>query len=311
MSATARVLRLAPLTLIVALLAGCAGLDLRQYRTVLVTPVPDRAGWRGLPVATGQVIVNEIPDAMSLFGSLSTERFAPFTHAGIIVVEPKGVFVYEAFGFYLPLPWTRPNQQMGGGVRRVSLESFIARGGMVAIHEPPASADRAGIAAFARDSVRRHVPFDGDFDPRDGARFYCVEFVARALEAAGAPRIAAARVTSNRSVRVALDWLGVKGSELELAGDLVAQSPRVVLLSPSFSAEQVDAYFALKQELHRRFTADQKIGSLVSWRGQRLGFRPRIDAYFTEGTRTLADPRLLADRMFGPRPDARFADAAR
>ena len=45
------------------------------------------------------------------------------------------------------------------------------------------------------------------------------------------------------------------------------------------SAREVEAYFAAKRELHRRFTDDQKIGNIWSWSWRGLQLRPQVAAF--------------------------------
>jgi hypothetical protein len=291
--------RAAALALTIAL-AGCANFDPATQRTLAVAPGGATHGWRGLPVETGQIVVNEHPGATSLFLSFTAQRFAPFTHAGIVVVEEGEPYVYEAMGMIVPLPWRSPNDGIGGGVRRVTLESFLLRGGIVAIYSPKPGVDRAALAAFARARARERKPFDGQYDASDPAKYYCVEFVARALEAAGATPIPVTPTTRNPSVQVALHWLGIRTPGFLLAGDLVAEERRVALVSRRFTEAGVSRYFALKRELHRRFTEDQRVGNVVYWRHQALHLRPRVDRFYDVGIATDTDPVALANEMFGP-----------
>ena len=293
-------------------LSGCASFDPAKQRTLAVAPDSTTRLWRGLPVETGQIIVNEHPGAMSLFLSLSAQRFAPYIHAGIVVVEEGEPYVYEAMGAILPLPWRNPNAGMGGGVRRVKLESFLLRGGVVAIYSPGPGVDREALAGFARARERERKPFDGRYDASDPTKYYCVEFVARALEAAGGAPIRATPATRNPSVRVALRWVEIEAPEFLLAGDLVAEERRVALVSRRLTAHEIARYFELKRELHRRFTDDQRVGNVMSWRHQRLRLRPGIDRFYEVGVANDVDPAVLADEMFGPlreAQDARIAEA--
>lgn len=284
-----------------ALLAGgCASLDLGAYRTAVIDQDASAQRWHGIPVETGQIIVSEHTGATSLFLSLTTREFEPFLHTGIIVVEEDGPQVYEAMAAILPMPWDKPNKHVAGGVQRVTLQAFIERGGIIALYEPPATVDRARLTDFVREKRRQRFPFDGHYDSRDATKFYCVEFVVRALEAGGAPPIAASPLTANPSVQVALQWLGIDGPDMLMAGAVVAGERRVALLSRGLTEFQVGRYFELKRELHRRFTVDQRLGSVLSWRRQRLHLRPAVDEYFESGILTRTDPRILADRMFGP-----------
>ena len=186
-------------------LNGCASFNPAKVRTVVVSPGA-AATWRRLPVETGQIIMNEHPGATSLFLSLTAQRFAPYVHAGIVVMEEGRPYVYESMGIILPLPWRTPNQSVGGGVRRVSLDTFLLRGGIVAIYSPDPAIDRTALAEFARARLREKKPFDGHYDASDPSKYYCVEFVARALEAAGctAPGAGTDHAKSFRSRRARL-----------------------------------------------------------------------------------------------------------
>ena len=302
------------------LLAGCAGFDPAGYRafaispTVEAAPAPGRLAWHGLPLETGQIIVTEHPGGASLFLSLATRDFSPYLHIGLIAIEQNQPYVYEAMGAMLPMPWARPNAHMGGGVQRVTLARFLARGGIIAIYAPPPIADRHVLAEFMRSSWRDFVPFDSRYDARDSSKYYCVEFVARALEAAGAAPVRATPVTRNASMRVALDWLDIRTGELLMAGSVIANERRVALVSRGLSETEIERYFLLKRELHRRFTPDQRLGSVVFWHRQKLRLRPRVDEYYEAGILTQTDPAVLADRMFetsGPADSGRVATAGR
>jgi hypothetical protein len=299
----------ASLALILAL-PGCASFDPAKQRTLAVAPTSSAQLWRGLPVETGQIIVNEHPGAMALFLSFTARRFAPYIHAGIVVVEEGEPYVYEAMGAILPLPWRNPNAGMGGGVRRVKLESFLLRGGIVAIYSPDPGVDREALAGFARARERERKPFDGRYDASDPTKYYCVEFVARALEAAGAAPIRASPATRNPSVRVALRWVEIDTPEFLLAGDLVDQERRVALVSGRFTEHEIERYFELKRELHRRFTEDQRVGNVMYWRLQGLRLRPGVDRYYEVGVANDVAPALLADEMFGSLPAEEAARVA-
>jgi hypothetical protein len=285
------------------LLAGCASVDLADFGTVAVPASAKPATWRGLPIASGQIVVSDHPGPDSLFLTLSSQRYASWIHAGVIVVEDGDAYVYESFGFYFPMPWERPNDRMGGGVRRVSLATFLGRSAINAVYEPPASLDIAAVVAFVREHRRLRTPFDGRFDAGDPSRLYCTEFVARALEAGGAPAMRGAPFTDNRSMRVALAWLRMDSPDLLIAADAIAESRRVALLSARYSETAISAYFELKRELHRRFTADQRLGDVFAWTGSRLQVRPQIAAYFDAGMSGGLDARTLAAQVFGPLDD--------
>jgi hypothetical protein len=280
------------------LLAGCASFDPARYETVVV-PEPAIATWRGVPVREGQIAVIERPGATSLLLSLVAARYEPFVHAGLVVVDDGEPYVYEAMGVFKPRFSGRPTLGMGGGVRRVKLAAFLARDGIAALYEPEAAVDREAAAAFARVNLAARTPFDDTFDARDARRLYCVEFVARALEAGGAPRVAGVMLSTNPSMRVVLDWLEIDGPAILLAGELLDEDRRVLLASRNLTREQIDMYFARKRELHRRFTVDQRLGNVFDWRGQGLKLRPRVREFLDPDRAVALDARVLAARMFG------------
>ncbi len=253
----------------------------------------------GLPVRDGLVVLIERPAPASLFLSLAAQRHAPFIHAGLIVMERKGPMVYESFGSFTP--WRRgpPTRHMAGGVRKVTLRSFLQRPGFIEAYAPPPDVDVAAVIRYAQAHLARRTAFDGHFDADDAAAFYCVEFVARALAAGGAAPLQPAPLSSNASMRAVLDWLEVNPSGLLLAGDLAGPQRRMWRVSRFYRPDQIDRYFALQRELHARFTPEQKLGALFAWRSSRLHWRPRVLAYLEAGLRSGAeDPALLAQRLF-------------
>jgi hypothetical protein len=78
---------------------------------------------------------------------------------------------------------------------------------------------------------------------------------------------------------VALDWLKVQAPAIVTAGSLTEGAERVALISERLSAREVEAYFAAKRELHRRFTDDQKLGNIWVWSWRGLQLRPQIEAF--------------------------------
>lgn len=282
-------------------LGGCVGVDLAQYRTLERGPLAAPASWRGLPVADGQIIVTEKPGAMALLISLTAQRFEPYVHAGLIVFDHGQPYVYESFGALMPHFGGRPTRGMRGGVRRVPLEAFLRRGGITAVYEPAADVDRAALLAFARDALAHRVRFDDLFDGRDPRRMYCVEFVARALQAASSRPIEPVPLSTNPSMRVLLDWFEISAPDLWLAGALLDDERRVWLLDARRSPVRIESYFARKRELHRRFTTDQRLGAVFEWR-RGLRLRPRVSDFLFSSDEEEAGP--LAERLLGPPPES-------
>ncbi|MBC8026405.1 MAG: hypothetical protein H7Y89_10460 [Steroidobacteraceae bacterium] len=288
------------------LLAGCATFDPARYETVVV-PESAIATWHGVPVREGQIAVIERPSATSVLLSFVAQRYEPFIHAGLVVFDDGEPYVYEAMGVFKPHLTGRPTRGMGGGVRRVKLAAFLARDGIVALYEPEAGVDRAAAAAFARTNRAARTPFDDTFDARDARRFYCVEFVARALEAGGAAPVAGVELSSNRSMRVVLDWLEIHSPTILLAGELLEENRRVLLAERRRTRAQIEAYFERKRELHRRFTADQRLGNVLDWRGLTLKLRPRVREFLDLDRAVGSEARVFAAEVFGDSGSDRVA----
>jgi hypothetical protein len=295
-----RALTFAWLTLALPL-AGCASFDPARYETIVV-PESAVATWRGMPVREGQIAVIERPGATAVLLSFVAERYEPFVHAGLVAFDDGEPYVYESMGVFKPHLTGRPTRGMGGGVRRVKLAAFLARDGIVALYEPAAAVDRKAAAAFARAHLAARTPFDDTFEARDARRFYCVEFVARALEAGGAASVAGVTLSANRSMRVVLDWLEIDSPTILLAGELLDQDRRVLLADRRRTRTQIDAYFERKRELHRRFTAGQRLGSVFDWGVMGLRLRPKVQEFLDLDRAVGREARVLAAEVFGESP---------
>lgn len=270
-----------------AALPACARLGPAGYATWQVeTPAasrpvavaPNYIDFHGIPLRDGQLVVSEQVAPRSLLLSLLSAEVSPWIHVGIIAIEGGKPYLYESNGQLRPT-WSSgpPTATVGGGVRRMTLDWFVANQSHIAIHEPPAGADPAKLVAFARQSHARHVRFDPWFDLDDPERMYCTEFVALAMAAAGAPPVRTVPVNQNRSTGVVLDWLQIDAEYTIPAAALVADSERVALISRRHSPAQLSAWFALREELHRRFTPDQKVGNVLSFSAfTGLHFRPPV-----------------------------------
>ncbi|HYS13611.1 MAG TPA: hypothetical protein VEN28_09895 [Burkholderiaceae bacterium] len=235
-----------------------------------------------LPLASGQIVVSETGDAMSLFFSLFTEDFAPWVHAGILAIEDGAPYVYDATGTVWPIPGVRPTAVVGGGVRRVALTRFMRGKRVVGFYAPAPEVDTAALVDFARMHHARGTPFDQYFDAGDASAFYCTEFVALGLQAAGAPAIVGARMRENASLVTALDWLQIRARRLILAGQLLRSAREVAIWSPDLSRAQVEAYFAAKRELQQRFGANARLGRLLRWTGFTLALRDEVRVFFAD-----------------------------
>ena len=294
-----------------ALLGGCATtLTPSAYRTFDAESASEgELDFHGLPLQSGQLVVSDSGDPDSLPMSMLGEQYTSYGHAGILSIEAGKAYVYEGYALLWPFFGGPPTDAMHGRIRRVTLEQYVGRQRVTAIFDPAAGVDKAAVAAFARARHEDGTKFDPYFDWRDHKRLYCTEFAALALHAGGRPLPTPVRVRDNASLRIALDWLKVRAPAIVTAGSLTEGAERVALISRRLTAREVEAYFAAKRELHRRFTDDQKLGNIWSWSWRGLQLRPQVEAFLEASSlwphETAAE---LADDWLGAleQPDSRW-----
>ena len=289
--------------LLTLLLAACASLEQKHFPTLISAASPGQpATYLGLPLASGQIVVSDAAGPGGLFFALMLEQFFPFVHAGLIIVEDGRPYVYDATGQFFLHFGGPPTDAMRGGIGRVALDEYLRHAAVVAIYDPPPGVDRARVAAFARDHYARETEFDPYFDSANRDKFYCAEFVALALEAGGAQAVPLAPMSGNPSLKVVLDWLKIRASKVIPASALIDEGRHVGTLSLKFSPAQIQAYFDLKRELHRRFTPDQKLGNVFHWSGRDLKLRDEVQQFMTRGLGIFAgqeprSPRSTAETV--------------
>jgi hypothetical protein len=84
------------------------------------------------------------------------------------------------------------------------------------------------------------------------------------------------------------------------AESLIRPAHRVALISHEYSLEQLTAYFSAKQELHRRFTEDQKLGNVWQWTWHGLALQPNVAAFLKASSdRPHESSTALAIEYFG------------
>jgi hypothetical protein len=233
----------------------------------------------GPALRSGQLVASDAGAPVSLLLSLIGEEYSPYVHAGILVIEAGVPYVYETFGILRPFHRGPPTDAMGGKVRRVSLQRYIARQRITAIFDPPGVTDAGAVVRFVQERHRDGTRFDPYFDWFDHERLYCTEFAALALHAGGAPLPAPVRVRDNASLRILLEWLNVEAQHIVTVSSLLGDAAPVVLVSRRHDADGIKDYFAAKRELHERFTAGQTLGSLWSWSWRGLRLRPEVAAF--------------------------------
>lgn len=309
------------------LLAGCAATGPASFGTWQIDgqieDVADRSTliFEGIPVRTGQIVVSEQGSPNSLFLSLLVAENYRYVHTGIIVIEDGQPMVYEANGRVQPSLLNRPiTSRIVGGVRRLELGTFLTQNRFVALYDPPAGADGQRIGRYARESLAAGPAFDAFFDRTDPTKVYCSEFTALALAAGGVAPPLTSPMNPNASVALVLDWLQIRTPDIIPPASLISNASRVGLFSRKDSPAQVEAYFAVKAELHRRFTPDQKLGNVLHL--SPLGgfrFQPEVEAFMAAANQAAAGwnslpageidgrVRALAAEQLGPFAPARVA----
>jgi len=268
-----------------AVIVGCGGGQVAGKKLTVLGEqrMHKEAGevtFQGVPLSSGQIVLTEEGTPFSQFLTLAQRDFLPYTHAGILVVEKGVPYVYDMRGGLRP-NWSGgpPTDVMHGGIARRSLKEIVRKNRIVAIYNPPQQAHRGKMVTFVWKSVVRKVDFDPYFDYSDHSRLYCVEFVAVALQQAGAALPELQPLRDNPSLAVAFRWLKFQDSRIMAAGSFAVPERHVATFSATFTPDEIAAYFVIKQELHQRFAADQKIGSLFQWKQNKLQFRPEVKEF--------------------------------
>jgi hypothetical protein len=278
----------------------------RRLRTFVGEAVPaaratdETLDVEGVRFVSGQLVAGDSGAADSLLLSLMGEQYTGFVHAGILSIEAGKAFVYEGFATIRPHLSGPPTAAMQGRIRRVTLARFVNRQRAAAIYDPPAAVNKLEVVRFARARHADKTPFDPYFDWRDHSRLYCTEFAALALHAGGAPLPTPVPVRENPSLRAALTWLRVTADDIVTVASLTHASTRTAVMSRHWERREIDAHTDAKHELHRRFTADQRLGYVWSWSPLGLRLRPQIAEFLaTSRKRTSESPAAIALAMFG------------
>lgn len=298
-------------------LAGCSlspgraeqdrQVDMPGWQSVRLAP-----GAETLELRSGQVVVTDSGGPAALFFALFAAEFSPFVHAGILVMEDDKPFVYETFGGIRPWFGRRPTDMIRGRVARTALADFVRRNRYVEIYDLPAGVEAARVTGYVRTHYANRTPFDPYFRYDEHEALYCTELTVLALEAGGWQVPALIPFPDNPSLTRVREWLGISDRGTVQARQLIEPQRFVAALSVMRQQERFHVYIELKRELHRRFTADQKLGNLFEWNGKNLLFRQPVEDFIVRGlemyrgrdvpglARVRADISALALRMFGP-----------
>lgn len=281
----------AALVLGMVALAGCASFSLPAHisaeldqpaerfadpyavRLPLLRPVVSanggpRGAWAPPPesaLKTGQLMVWGKRDAAALFVGLFAEEFRPWSHIGIVSVEPDGVYVYETNSAFISTSDAPPTETATGGVRHLRFKDHVAARYIFGIYDPPPGVDTAKMVAYAHRQFQNGTRFDAYFDSLDHRALYCSELIALALEAGGAPLPRLVPVRHNRSYDVVRHWLHLSTAGFYLPAQFIRPERQVALWSAEESPAQIEALFAAQQELASRFGPTTTLGQLMGW----------------------------------------------
>jgi hypothetical protein len=300
-----------------ALASGCSTTALFHYRVLYSDPPGDRPAFFSIPLETGQIVVSEAPGPHSLMFGLAPATFYRFTHSGIIVIDQRThePYVYDMSAEFKPTLANSPPDALRGGMRRTPFFDYVGILLYVEVIDPAGKADKTKMVARVEDLWRQKVAFDPYWDFTDSTALFCTEFVSEVLKAGGGQVPALVPLTSNPSLRTVLTWFGAR-NDMSLPAGTFATGHRVAAISQWGSFAAVNSYFEAKRELHRRFTADQKIGNLMMINGMDVALRPEIAQFLDRAihlfdgrdANTPADDviteevRRLADELLGPWP---------
>ncbi|MBX3230436.1 MAG: hypothetical protein KIT84_03120 [Labilithrix sp.] len=278
------------------------------------------ATYNGLALRSGQLVLTESPDSTSFVFPLLVKKYYPFTHVAILSVENGEPWVYDVTGEVKTFPIrSRIMDNVKGKMYRRPLFEYIAPNLYAEIFDPPPGADGDKIAAWARKKFEEGVEFDNYFDSKEHSKLFCSEMAMLAIADAGGPVIDVEASNPNASIVEGMKWLGVPPGEALPVYRFADPSRYVAALGQFTNRTQAYSYFEGKHEVHRRFTADQRMGFVFTLDSYgRIGVRPEISTFVARCAHMYdADPhppepfdpriekdcRKIADEMFGPFPD--------
>ncbi len=222
---------------------------------------------QALPLESGQIVVRDDGDVISLFVSLFAEAYVPWSHVGLVSVENGETVIYDMTFLVMPIPGIAPTRTSSGRIRRVTLETFAAGQQVVGIYAPPPDVDVIQMLAFARHHYEQETSFDPYFDSSDAKQLYCSEFIALALQAGGSGPQRQTPMRNNRSYMLVREWMGVRATHLFLPGQFADPARQIALWSPHMTPPQIEAFFEIRRELTRRFDQHTRLGHLFRWTG--------------------------------------------
>ncbi len=242
-----------------------AGLAAQPRAAPTAAPPPSR-------LATGQLLGIANTTGLGMLIGLFPQRFQRWSHIGIVSVEADGVWVYDMNEAAPGAAQQRHADVSAGAATRVASrgarrrpfrEAVDSETKVYGLFSPPPGVDGQRLVDFARDHWQRDTPYDDAFDSRDGSALYCAELVARGVLAAGGHAPGLVPVRRQRSMDLLRAWRRIPDAGFDVADELLSPERELVRWSKVWSASQIDAFFAAREELAARFTADVRIGELL------------------------------------------------
>ena len=220
-----------------------------------------------LPLANGQIIAMDGREPHGFFATMFAVEYQPWTHLGIVAIEADGPVVYDVNGSLFFMPGASPAKHGSGRVRRWPLREFLesrsSGGQFLGIFSAPQGVDVDRMLAFVRQHHAAETRFDHLYDLSDQRALYCSEFVALAVQAGGGDPVVPIPAIDNRSISVIREYVGITTPSFILPGQLADVRRLVILVTPDMPVRHIAVHFEIRRELHRRFSRDARVGTLV------------------------------------------------
>lgn len=266
--------------------------------------IPGRDNFLGIPITSGQLVLTESPGGLSFFFNLAPSKFFPLTHAAILIIEAGKPFIYDISGelsTFKGLYTSVPTAAISGTVKRYDFYEYCRPNYYCAFYDPPPEIDVDKLVAFVQKCYREEKPFDPYFRWGDKEHYYCTQFIAESLKAAGGKYPDFIPMNNNKSFHKVLRWLEIPREATLPAGAFANEKRFVGCLSTFGSLSAVRGYFAAKRVIHERFTKDQRIGFLFSFDDRELQLRPHIDKFVKDAIKLVVDHASSLDENVNDR----------
>jgi hypothetical protein len=304
---------------------------LREPLPAVAAPVAGEATGQA-PAASqlvsGLVLVWSNPAAAGLFVGLFGEPFLPWTHIGLVSVEPDGVFVYDTnAGLSLTAEGPATGHE-GRGVQRIPFQRYVDSDHIFGLYALPPEVHVGRLLDHVRGEYARRTPFDARFDSVDASALYCSELTAHAWAAAGGTPLTPVPARRHRSYDLVRRLLRIPDAGFFMPDQFVDPQRELALWGRRHTTAQIHALFAARRELALRLTPETPLGHLIGWRDAALSLPDAltlreipqrfVDLALAQARADDHPPQIrarvaaLAQRHFGPvlKVEARRQDPA-